>query len=440
MDDAASARSSSSLWSATASAAPALAPLTGAQRAEVAIIGAGYTGLSAGLHLAAAGRAVLVLEAAGLGEGASGLNGGQVIPGLKADPDELEKNFGTGPGARLVAQVGAGPDLVFELIGRHGIACDATRTGWIQPASSARDLGPLAARAAQWRRRGAPVELLSASEVAALTGSQRYHGGLLDRRGGTVQPLSYLRGLARVLLGAGGRIFTGTPATRLERASGEWQVATPAGSVTAPAVIVATNAYSGRLWDALRRSVVTVPSFQVATARLPAALRTGILPGAQAASDTCRLLRYFRLDAGGRLVLGSRGVFGATPGAHSMRHHYRAVHEIYPQLEGVAFEYHWGGPVAMTRDHLPHLHELAPGLLAGLGYNGRGVAMATLMGRLLAQRVLGAGAAELGFPVTPLRPIPFHRFSRLAAAAAIGYLRAADRLARARGARSGRRP
>ncbi|MGH8131645.1 MAG: FAD-dependent oxidoreductase, partial [Steroidobacteraceae bacterium] len=114
------------------------------------------------------------------------------------------------------------------------------------------------------------------------------------------------------------------------------------------------------------------------------------------------------------------------------RHHCRAVHEIYPRLAGVAFEYHWGGLVAMTRDHLPHLHELAPGLLAGLGYNGRGVAMATVMGRLLAQRTLGATDAELAFPVTPVRPIPLHRCSGLAARAAIQYLRTVDGLARAR--------
>jgi len=178
--------------------------------------------------------------------------------------------------------------------------------------------------------------------------------------------------------------------------------------------------------------VVAVPSFQVATAPIPETLRAAILPGGQAASDTRRLLRYFRLDASARLVMGSRGTFAAVAGARAVRHHYRAVHEIYPQLEGLGFEYHWGGLVAMTRDHLPHLHELAPGLLAGLGYNGRGVAMATVMGRLLALRALGTPAAELGFPVTPLRPMPFHALSGIGARVTIQYLRLADALARAR--------
>jgi glycine/D-amino acid oxidase-like deaminating enzyme len=176
--------------------------------------------------------------------------------------------------------------------------------------------------------------------------------------------------------------------------------------------------------------MVPVPSFQVATAPIPAELRSTILPEGQAASDTWHLLRYFRLDAGGRLVLGSRGTFAQEPQLRDVQYHYRAVHEIYPQLRAIPFEYHWGGLVAMTPDHLPHLHELAPGLLAGLGYNGRGVAMATVMGRLLARRALGAPVAELGFPVSPVLAVPFHALSGIGARAAIQYLRWVDGLAR----------
>jgi glycine/D-amino acid oxidase-like deaminating enzyme len=421
-----------SLWSATAAPGAAPQQLTADVRAQVAIIGGGYTGLSAALHLAAAGQDAVILEAVEVGDRASGLNGGQVIPGVKHDPDTLEDLFGPDVGRRLVDTVANGPDLVFELIRKHEIACAAIRTGWIQPATSAAALEAISTRVRQWRRRGADVELLSAQETGRLTGSQRYLGGWIDRRGGTVQPLSYVRGLARAVVNAGGRIFSRTPALAMGYSGREWHVRTPKGSVASPIVIVATDAYTDRLVDSLRRTLIPVPSFQVATEPIPEKLRQTVLPEGQSASDTWHLLRYFRLDSAGRLVMGSRGTFADVPVAVAARHHYRAVREIYPQLKGIRYEYHWGGLVGMTRDHLPHLHEIAPGLLAGLGYNGRGVAMATVMGRVLANWAGGTPASELAFPVTPLAPIPMHRFNQIGARAAIQGLRALDGLARVR--------
>ncbi len=421
-----------SLWAASAAALPPWPQLIGPVRAEVAIVGAGYTGLAAALHLSAAGRSVVVIDAVDIGERASGLNGGQVIPGLKYDPDTLEAMFGAKLGPQLVATIASGPDLVFELIARHAIACDAVRNGWLQLATSEAALKPLIARVQQWQQRGAAAELLSRQETARLTGSQRYCGGWLDRRGGTLQPLAYVRGLARSAQHAGCRIYTHSPAIRLTRTGSDWRIETPRGELRSESVILATNAYADTLHEPLRRSVVAIPSFQVATAPIPPTLRAAILPEGQAVSDTWHLLRYFRLDAGGRLVMGSRGMFGARPLGVAARHHYRAVQEIYPQLEGLPFEYHWGGLVAMTPDHLPHLHELAPGLRTALGYNGRGVAMATVLGTLLARWALGESPADLGFPVTPLRPIPLHRASQLGARVAIQTLRGLDGLARAR--------
>jgi glycine/D-amino acid oxidase-like deaminating enzyme len=419
-----------SLWFATAAAGPALGQLRESVRVQIAVVGAGYTGLSAALHLAAAGRDVVVLEAAEVGERASGLNGGQVIPGVKHDPDTLEEMFGPVVGSRLVDTVAGGPDQVFDLIRKYKIACAATRTGWIQPATSAAALEAIAARVGQWRRRGADVEMLSTDETARLIGSRRYSGGWIDRRGGTVQPLAYVRGLARAALSEGARIFSRTPALDLEQNGSGWRIRTPQGSVVSGTVILATDAYTDRLVDPLRRTLIPVPSFQVATEPIPGQLRRAILPEGQSASDTWHLLRYFRLDAAGRLVMGSRGLFADAPVAEMARNHYRAVREIFPQLGGIRYEYHWGGLVAMTRDHLPHLHEIEPGLITGLGYNGRGVAMATLMGRILATWVLGVPAAELPFPVTPLAPMPLHRFNQLGARVAVQGLRALDGLAR----------
>jgi glycine/D-amino acid oxidase-like deaminating enzyme len=427
-----SGTSSRSLWAATAAPGPDLATLSGELRAQVTVIGAGYTGLSTALHLAEAGRDTVVLEAAEVGERASGLNGGQVIPGVKYDPDVLEEMFGAEAGPRLVDTVARGPDLVFDLIRRYDIACDATRTGWIQPATSESALGMLRGRVEQWRRRGASVQLLTREETARLIGSGRYCGAWIDRRGGTVQPLAYVRGLAFAAQSQGSRIFCHSPAVKLSRSGKEWRVDTPAGSVTSPIVVLATDAYTDRVVDVVRRTVVTVPSFQVATAPLPPDLSQTILPQRQSASDTWHLLRYFRRDVTGRLLMGSRGVFGNAPLAVQARLHYRSVREIYPQLDGIPYEYHWGGLVAVTRDHLPRLQEVAPGLLAGFGYNGRGVAMATMMGLLLARWAAGQPAAELGFPVTAVDPLPLHGFNQIGARVAVQYLRTLDALARMR--------
>ncbi len=420
-----------SLWAATAPPGPPLVPLQGENRADVVIVGGGFTGLSAALHLAEAGVDAVVLEAVEPGFGASGRNGGQVIPGLKYDPDELERRYGR----RVVHTAASGPDVVFGLIERYGIDCAATRTGWIQPAHTAAMLAVARARAQQWARRGAAARELGREEVATLTGSGLYLGGWLDGRGGTVQPLAYVRGLARAAIARGARVYRDSRATALRAEGDGWRIESQCGSVRARRVILATNAYADGLHDALRRSVVPVPSYQIATQPLSAQLRRTILPGGQAASDTYNLLRYYRLDADGRLIVGARGLYGRRSDAESLRSHDAALREIYPQIESPRYEFRWSGYVAVTTDHLPHLHELAPGLHAALGYNGRGVAMATMLGRLVARRAMGIEDPDYEFPASPLQTIPLHRFSQLGVRATVSYLRIKDQQQAGHGAR-----
>jgi glycine/D-amino acid oxidase-like deaminating enzyme len=417
-----------SLWEATAIPAAEWPSLRAYLHVQVAIIGAGYTGLSAALHLTEAGIDAAVLEARAPGWGASGRNGGQVIAGLKYDPDELEHIFGPGLGAAVIRTSGGAPDLVFDLIRRHAIQCQPVRTGWLQLAATHGALRGLASRASQWRDRGVSMAMLDNGEAMALSGSALYAGGMLDPRGGTVQPLSYARGLAMAAHAKGALIFAGSPATRITRSGAGWLVETPQGGVTADRVIIATNAYTGRLNDRLRRSVVPVPSFQIATDPLPEDLRHRILPERQSASDTRRLLRYFRLDEAGRLIMGSRGAFGTVTAAQALHRHMAHVREIFPQAAKLAFPYQWGGMVAVTRDHLPHLHEIEPGMLAGLGYNGRGVAMATAMGRELAAFAAGVSKEALGFPLTKISPMALHTFSTAGARIAVQWLRLRDSL------------
>lgn len=417
-----------SLWAATAAPPCDTHRLAGETRADVAVVGGGYTGLSAALHLAEEGAKVALVEAHEVGWGASGRNGGQVIPGLKYDPDELITRLGPEQGERLATAAGAVADLVFDLVRRHGIDCEAERSGWIHACHSTAALRRAESRASQWQRRGVALRAVDRNEVAGLLGTTEYVGGVLDPRGGKLQPLSFARGLARAAIGLGARIHANSPARTLTRVGRDWRLATDAGALIAPGLILATNAHTGDLWPGLRRSVVALQSLQVATTPLPESVRRTILPQGHVVSDTRRLLLYFRLDSMGRLIFGGRGTVGERIIPSHVAHVERAMRRLFPQVGEPRREFVWAGHVAVTLDQLPHLHELAPGLVAALGYNGRGVAMATYLGKLAAERVLKGSAADTPFPLTPLRQVPLHGARLPLMAALLQYYRLRDTL------------
>jgi glycine/D-amino acid oxidase-like deaminating enzyme len=371
---------------------------------------------------------VRLLEANTVGWGASGRTGGQVIPGLKYDPDEIEAMFGPDLGPRMVQAVGGVGDEVFGLIERHGIDCDAQRKGWLQPAYSAPSLALALRRCASWQRRGADVGPVDQATMAQLLGTAHYLGGWEDRRAGNVQPLSYVRGLAAAAQRAGAVLHTDSPAVSLTRQGAKWRVATPQGTVDADQVLIATNGYTDGLWPGLARTVVPMMSFQAATTPLPEALGKSILPQGHAASDTRRLLWYFRRDAHGRLIMGGRAPYREGLGAADADYVRTAVNTLYPQLANTPFEFHWAGRVAMTQDHVPHLHQLENGLWAAIGFNGRGVGMATLLGRFLAELATGTRPQDIPFPVTSMRPIVGYPFTRMVARALVGYYRIRDQI------------
>ncbi|EOA04339.1 glycine/D-amino acid oxidase [Herbaspirillum frisingense GSF30] len=419
-----------SLWAATAAAdpAPEVPPLATSARYDVVIVGAGYTGLSTALHLAEAGVSVCVLDTQAPGWGASGRNGGQVIPGLKYDPDQLRVMFGSAVADPLIAAIGSAADTVFDLIERHGIACDALRRGWIQPTHSSKVMHALEARARQWMAEGAPARLMDAAEVARHIGTDAYVGGWKDERAGSLHPLKYCQGLARAAQRLGVVIHGGTQVVRLERRPPGWRLHTAQGPhVDAERVVIATNGYTDGLWPHLRQSVIAANSFIVATQPLSPEQGASILPGGEVTSDSRRLLLYYRRDAQGRLLMGGRGPFGEPRGAGDFAHLERSVELLFPQLAGIGYEYRWSGRVAITRDFLPHVHEPAAGLSIAVGYNGRGIAMASTMGRCLAQRITGQAGAVFPFPVSTIQPIPLHGLQRFYIAAGVAWYSVLDR-------------
>ena len=415
------------LWAATAPPGPDTPALDGDGEADVCIVGGGFAGLSAALHLAEAGTRAVLLEAREPGWGASGRNGGQVIPGLKFDPDTLRAKFPGEAGERLVDFAGRTADTVFDLIARHRMDVPHCRAGWIQGAHTATGLEEVSRRAEQWARTGADVAVLDRAAVADHLGSSAYSGGWVDRRGGAIQPLAYARGLARAALAAGATIHGASPVEAMQRQHGRWRVRTAAGhTVSAPQVLVCTNGYSGDLVPRLARTVIAMNSFQVATAPLSDNVRKTVLPGGHVSSDTRKLLLYFRLDHEGRLIMGGRGRLSEPTSAADWAHLERVLAKVYPQAGGAAIAYRWGGRVALTRDFLPHLHEPEPGLLVDIGCMGRGIGLQTLMGAALARYVASGDRRHLPFPVVPVQPIPLHALRRLYVSAIIAWYRVND--------------
>lgn len=417
---------SPSLWAATAPAAPPTPPLTEPARADVCIVGGGYLGLSAALHLAGRGARVVLLEAREPGWGASGRNGGQVIPGIKYDPDDLLRLL-PDQGEELVAFAGSTADTVFDLIARHGMAVPHLRRGWIQGAHTPASLATVRGRAEQWAKRGAPTEFLDAAETERLLGTRQYDGAWIDRRGGAVQPLAYARELARVAIAAGASLHGETRVTALARDASGWRVATERGpEVVADKVLLCTNGYTGGLVQGLEESVIAPNSFQIATDPLSDNVRRSILPDGQVTSDTRQLLLYFRLDHEGRFIMGGRGPFREPRGAADWAHLERVVAKMFPQLAGTPIRYRWCGRVALTRDFLPHLHEPEPGLVVDIGCMGRGIALQSALGARLAGYLADGDRRALPFPVTPIRPLPLHPLRKAYVSAIIAWYRLTD--------------
>jgi len=415
------------LWAEGVPRVEAQAPIGARESCDLLIIGAGFLGLNAARIAARSGLSVRVIEARQLGEGASGLNGGQVIPGLKYDPEAILEKFGDERGARLNAFAESTADVLFRTIAEEGLDVPHERGGWIQACHTQTALDNATERHRQWAARGADVALLDSVAANRMIGTSNYLGGFLDRRAGLVQPYAFVMELARIAIAAGAEVSENVRCTKLRKVEGRWRATTDGGSeIDAGKVILATNAYTDNLIPGLARTLVPLHSFQVATAILPSELQDKILPGRQAVSDSRRIIIYYRKSPDGRLVLGGRGRMALPRHAADWAHLESGLTRIFPDLTGVPIEQRWFGRVAMTADGLPHIHEPEPGLVTVVGCQGRGVAMMTAIAQPLVDFLASGDRNRLPFPVTPIRPIPFHAFRQIGVAATIAWYRMLD--------------
>lgn len=402
-----------SLWSVTAPPAPDCPALTSNTETDIAIVGAGYCGLSAALHLAEAGKEVTVLESHEPGWGASGRNAGHCTPDWTYHtPDGVISIYGPEYGERLNSfQADAGA-FVFDLIKRHNIACDARQTGTVSVVRKGNDkaLATARAKADQWTRRGKAVELLDEAGTMVQVGSDRFQAALMFHEGGNLQPLAFSRGLAKAAQKAGAAVHGNSPVTGIQHDGTNWRLTTPEGNVRARVVLLATNAHRSGLWPGLDSTYYPVASALGATPPIARDIRHRMLPRGQSFAELGSGFFFF-FDVTGRLVIGGGSGLGVNNNARdSAAWLGRRLNGSFPYLGPVAFDYFWTGWLDVSPIKLPGLHELAPGLYAAVGFSGRGVPTATAMGREAAHFLAAGDASAIAFPITPL---PRARFNRL---------------------------
>jgi glycine/D-amino acid oxidase-like deaminating enzyme len=395
---------------------PDLPELIGTAEADVIVIGGGFTGLSTALHLREQGVDVAIVEAMEPGWGASGRNNGQVIPTLsRPDPDDIIARHGAA-GERFVALLRDSASVLFDVVRRYQIQAEQEQAGWVQPVHSPGRIKIAERRVRQWSKFGASVELLSRDQTRQMLGSDAWFGGFWNKTGGHINPLALSRGLARVVLDRGGRIYARSPAAGFERTGNRWVVKTDKGEISGRALIVATNAYTGEfsrsLLPAIAHEVVPVLSWQMATQPLSDGVRKSIIPGRQAMSDTHGELYFARYDARNRLVTGG-AVIG--PGNKAERLKLRVaerLQNLWPQIGQVNFDYVWNGYVGMTTDFLPRIHRLGPDAYGWTGCNGRAVALSIALGDELSKAVRGLPESSLALPFSDPAPIAAHGLLR----------------------------
>jgi glycine/D-amino acid oxidase-like deaminating enzyme len=371
---------------------------------DVAVIGGGYTGVAAGRKLALQGATVVVLEAETLGWGASTRNGGIAHPGFKWGPPDLVKRYGE-PLARAIYRESVdATTLVTGLIRDQAIDAELRLGGYLELAWGPGHAAAFPHEAEKLRDFGTPARAIQREELQTEIGTDAYHGGLAVDGGGVLHPAKWFAGLVGLAERAGAELHEGVRARSIRRqADGRFVVETGRGAILARDVLVATNAYTDGVAPAVRRRVIPIGSYIIATEPLSADLAHELSPGGRAYFDTRNFLSYWHVSADRRMIFGGRVSFLPTTVDRTARLLYRRLLAIHPQLAGTRVEYSWGGKVGITMDRMPHIGRTA-GVMYAVGYSGTGVVLSTYLGTRAAEW-LGGGAppalAQLRFPIVP---------------------------------------
>ncbi|KRR18919.1 oxidoreductase [Bradyrhizobium lablabi] len=423
-----------SLWASTAEPLPAFPELAGEVKADVVIIGAGYTGLSAAHHVAKSGLAPIVLEANHPGWGASGRNGGVVTAKFRLSFRDVDTVHGRAMARRMYEIAHESVEMVDELVSEFGItSARLTRNGQVKAAHNQVTL-KAAIDEAEWMKRqmgDTEVRILDAHQVREETGSRGFVGGVLNPGSGGIHPLNYLRGLAKGVAQRGVPIFQESPVLALRRDGDGIVAETPGGSVRARQAIIATNSYSDLTSATVRLQHTLVPfrSALIATEKLSPNLAGSLMPTGRTYTETKRMMRWFR-KFDDRVIFGGRGAFGKQDSESAFEALRSAMTGIFPELADVPLEYRWSGLVGMTLDSVPHVGRIDDRTLYSVGYNGAGVAMSSLMGRYLASLVRGE-AVDLGLlDARRIRTIPFYSLREPAVRMVAGWYQFLDAIGR----------
>jgi glycine/D-amino acid oxidase-like deaminating enzyme len=399
------------LYAETAPPPPPTEPLDGDRIADLAVVGAGYAGLSAALHAARKGLRVVVLEARTIGFGGSGRNHGHCVPVLRyLKPKRAVATLGRERGERYTRLLADSGRLVFDLVRDYAIDCEVAPTGTLHVAHHPDALHHIARQQAFYAQLGKATTLLDRAQVCALTGSECYFGDWIHPEGGHLNPLAFARGLARAAMIQGATIHTESAVTAIDRAGSAWRVTSPRGTVRAETIAITTNAYTEDLMPPLGRTFFRLPAYGIASELFDPVARETILPGNHNVGDTHRDIHFYRFGQSNRLIVG--GLVEARRGrdfAYTAAHMTRRTQGIFPQIRTLRWRWHWTGYLAINLDLTPRLYRPAPRLYALLGFSGRGVPTATALGTVLAEAADGVPDDELAMPIAPVRPIPLPR-------------------------------